>query len=70
MIVTAKNWLNYNGTWHKCGERFEIKDSDFESVADYVEGDKEGVSNIFPPDVEQPKPEQPKRGRRKKTVEK
>ncbi len=68
MKVKAKHWLNYNGTWHKGGETFEV--DDFDTVKDHAEKVGEAkeevkeqyVSEIFPPE-EQPK----RRGRPKKT---
>lgn len=67
MKVKAKYWINYNGTWHKAGETFEVDDFDtVKDHADKVEEVKEQyVSEIFPPVEEQPK----RRGRPKKTEE-
>ena len=66
--VRAKHWLNYNGTWHKGGDIFEINPDDKDAVAEYVTVIGEFVSDVFPP--EKPKEEKPapkKRGRPKKS---
>lgn len=70
MKVKAKNHINYNGTWVTGGDVFNIADNDLDSVAEYVDvlaekANGEFVSEIFA-NSEDEKPEQPKRGRRKK----
>lgn len=71
MKVKAKNHINYNGTWVTGGDVFNIADNDLDSVAEYVDvltekANGEFVSEIFA-NSEDEKPEQPKRGRRKKS---
>lgn len=75
MKVRAKHWINYNGTWHKGGEEFEIDDSEIldgvefveaaqeeQQAATPVEPEPEFQSEIFPPEEEAPK----RRGRPRK----
>lgn len=70
ICVRANNWLKYGCEWRKCGEVFEIEESDFDGLKDYVTRVNGFVSTVFPP--EQPKvdkPAQKKRGRPKKSAE-
>lgn len=62
MKVKAKHWVWYNG-WHEYGDIFEIAGTDADAMADMVEIVETPISQ--PADGEQP--EQPKRGRTKKT---
>ena len=70
ITVRAKHWLNYNGTWYKGGETFEIDPNDKDAVAQYVTVIGEFVSDVFPPEepkAEQPAPTPKRRGRPKKS---
>lgn len=71
MKVKAKNHINYNGKWVTGGDVFEIADNDLETIADYVEILNENKADEFVSEIfansEDEKPEQPKRGRRKKS---
>lgn len=72
--VKANCWLNYNGDWHRCGEVFDIEETDKDAlVRDELATVVDGyVSKVFPPveDDNAPTGEgKPKRGRRKKTTE-
>ena len=58
MKVRARHWLNYNGTWHRAGDEFEV--DDIEEVKEYVD------PLVDFPVVHVPA-EKPKRGRPKKT---
>ena len=67
MIVRANYWINYNGSWHKGGEIFEIEDADQDALAEHVTMIGEFVSDVFPPnEPEIEKPQAKKRGRPKK----
>lgn len=71
--VKANCWLNYNGVWHRCGELFDVEETDKDAlVRDELVTVVDGyVSKVFPP-VEEDAPtgsDKPKRGRRKKTTE-
>lgn len=63
MRVTAKVQINHNGVWHKAGESFEINEAELAAIEDVVT--TEYVSEVFPPEQEEPQ----KRVRRRKTEE-
>lgn len=72
MKVRAKHWINYNGVWHKGGDKFDIEDSEILDGVEFIEAEQdeqaekpveaEFTSEIFPPEEETPK----KRGRPRK----
>ena len=77
MFAVARCWVNYNGVWHRAGERFEFDEkyaNEIAKVCDVVESEKQEkadgpdayVSEIFPPE---PAPEKPKRTKKKTTKE-
>ena len=37
MRVRAKHWLNFNGTWHRCGEVFDLPAAEAERLRGSVE---------------------------------
>lgn len=58
MKVRAKHWLNLNGTWHRCGEIFDLSAAEAEQAKGFVE-------ILDDPAVpEEPVPEEPKKRRR------
>ena len=70
--VRAKYWVKYNGEWHKSGDVFEVAEADKDAmlrgeIVTVIEGH---VSDVFPPEVENPDGEKKpaKRGRPKKTT--
>lgn len=75
MKVSAKCNINFNGTWYKAGQEFEVSDSEYKEIAQNVEvtqetpvndvPDESFVSEIFAP--EEPVKEPRKRVRKKKT---
>lgn len=62
MKVTAKQWIQYDGAWHPCGETFEVKDTDLTGMAGAVEPSGE-PRPAEPGDSEQ----KPKRVKSRKT---
>lgn len=77
MFAVARCWVNYNGVWHRAGERFEFDEKyagEIAKVCDVVESEKQEkvdeldsyVSEIFPPD---PVSEKPKRNKKKTAKE-
>lgn len=81
MKVRAKHWLNFDGTWHRCGEVFDLPAAEAEQLRGSVEWleakpavtlfeaveTAENVSAVEPETVQ----EEPKKRRRtsKKTAE-
>ena len=61
MRVRAKHWLNFNGTWHRCGEVFDLPAAEAEKLRgsvdwletpvgnseQIVEGIRQGVQEAF-----------------------
>lgn len=78
MKVSAKCRINFNGTWHKAGDEFEVSDSEYKELSDIVEVKEaepvkelpveDFVSDIFTPTAE-PVEAPRKRTRKKKTTE-
>lgn len=81
MTVVARHWVNFNGVWHRPGERFEA--DSIEELRDYVIVMGEPVISAPPVEADEPtviaepepvEPEpveaeapKPKRGRPRKT---
>ena len=82
MKVRAKHWLNFDGTWHRCGEVFDLPAAEAERLRGSVEwleakpavtlfdAAEAAVSNDAPEEAETVQ-EEPKKRRRtsKKTAE-
>lgn len=69
MKVVAKHWVNYNGSWYKGGDEFEV--DDFESIKEHADkkAPAEYVSDVFPPDEDVVAEAPKRRGRKPKTEE-
>lgn len=62
--MIAKHWVCYKGTWYRAGEKIQVDAADIEEMKAHAVPDKDEVfvSEVFPPEKEEPK-EEPKRRR-------
>ncbi len=54
MKVRAKHWLNFDGTWHRCGEEFSLPADEAERLRASVE-----ILDAAPPVKKESVPETP-----------
>lgn len=69
MKAIAPHWINYNGTWHKAGEAFDVLPEDAEEMgkkARLIPDEPEEAPEKPEPEPQEDKAEPAKRGRKRK----